>query len=191
MNEPAKPPPEPVVIKKYANCRLYSPAARGYVTLDQLAVMVCDGTSFVIENAKTGEDITQSVLTQVVFDKESESGPAMLPVSVLRQLIGFYGSSMQELLPFYLNHAMQMFVHNQEAMRDYMEQTFNSLDPFGQFEAMGKRNIALFEETMKAFQSAYSTDDEEPGEAAGNLGNGDDTESVEKPIREPTKNVSD
>lgn len=139
-----------VVIKKYANRRLYNTATSSYVTLDHLSQMVKDNTDFVVYDAKTGEDITRPVLTQIIVEEENK-GQNLLPISFLRQLIGFYGDSLQGLLPSYLEQSMRSFAHNQEQMREYMQGTMQGIFPFGQFEEMNKQNMALFEQTMKMF----------------------------------------
>jgi polyhydroxyalkanoate synthesis repressor PhaR len=138
---------EPVVVKKYANRRLYNTATSSYVTLEDLAQMIKGGGDFVVYDAKTGEDITRSVLTQIIVEQE-QKGQNLLPISFLRQLIGFYGNSMQFLVPGYLEQAMLAFAKNQEQMRDSLRATFG-IFPFGQFEEMGKQNIALFERALK------------------------------------------
>jgi polyhydroxyalkanoate synthesis repressor PhaR len=138
---------KPVVVKKYANRRLYNTATSSYVTLEDLAKMIKDGGDFIVHDAKTGEDITRSVLTQIIVEQE-QKGQNLLPISFLRQLIGFYGDSMQFLVPGYLEQAMVSFARNQDQMRDTLRATFG-LFPFGQFEEMGKQNIALYEQALK------------------------------------------
>ena len=137
----------PTVVKKYANRRLYNTATSSYVTLEDLATMIKEGGDFVVYDAKTGEDITRSVLTQIIVEQE-QKGQNLLPISFLRQLIGFYGDSMQFLVPGYLEQAMIAFAKNQEQMRNSLRATFG-IFPFGQFEEMGKQNIALFERALK------------------------------------------
>ncbi|OKH86277.1 polyhydroxyalkanoate synthesis repressor PhaR [Thalassospira sp. TSL5-1] len=151
--------PDRVVIKKYANRRLYNTATSSYVTLDHLAQMVKDNTDFVVYDAKTGDDITRPVLTQIIVEEENK-GQNLLPISFLRQLIGFYGDSLQGLLPSYLEQAMRSFAHNQEQMRDYMQDTMHGMFPFGQFEEMNKQNMALFEQTMKMFSPFLAKEQE-------------------------------
>jgi polyhydroxyalkanoate synthesis repressor PhaR len=141
----------PIVIKKYANRRLYNTATSSYVTLDDLARMVKAHTDFVVYDAKTGEDITRAVLTQIIVEEEGKGGQNLLPISFLRQLIGLYGDSMQWLVPRYLEHAMSTFNRNQEQMRKSLQDAFGGLFPFGSLEQMGKQNLALFEQTMKMF----------------------------------------
>lgn len=141
---------EPITIKKYANRRLYNTQSSSYVTLDHLAQMIKDGTDFVVYDAKTGEDITRSVLTHIIVEEESK-GHNLLPLGFLRHLISFYGDSLQSLVPSYLEQSMQSFAHNQEQMRHYMQDAFGGMNPFAQFEDMGRKNMALFENAMKMF----------------------------------------
>src|SRR6266404_5325742 len=138
---------KPVVVKKYANRRLYNTVTSTYVTLDDLAKMIKDGGNFVAYDAKSGEDITRSVLTQIIVEQEHK-GQNLLPISFLRQLISLYGDSMQFLVPGYLEQAMIAFARNQEQMRKNLQATFG-IFPFGQFEEMGKQNMALFERALK------------------------------------------
>jgi polyhydroxyalkanoate synthesis repressor PhaR len=145
----------PTVVKKYANRRLYNTATSSYVTLEDLATMIKEGGDFVVYDAKTGEDITRSVLTQIIVEQE-QKGQNLLPISFLRQLISFYGDSMQFLVPGYLEQAMIAFAKNQEQMRSSLRATLG-IFPFGQFEEMGKQNIALFERALKML-SPYGRD---------------------------------
>jgi polyhydroxyalkanoate synthesis repressor PhaR len=140
----------PVVIKKYANRRLYNTATSAYVTLDHLSQMVKDKTDFVVYDAKTGEEITRSVLTQIIVEEESKGGQTMLPIPFLRQLISFYGDSLQGVVPQYLEMSMTQFARNQEQMRRYLQNAFG-FNPFQQFESMGKQNMAMFEQAMRMF----------------------------------------
>ncbi|WP_448188940.1 polyhydroxyalkanoate synthesis repressor PhaR [Azospirillum sp. sgz301742] len=139
-----------ITIKKYANRRLYNTATSSYVTLDHLCQMVKDGLDFVVYDAKTGEDITRSVLTQIIVEEESK-GQNLLPIPFLRQLIGFYGDNMQWMVPRYLEYSMQSFARNQEQMRDYFQNTLGGMFPFGRLEEMGKQNLAMFERAMRMF----------------------------------------
>ena len=150
--------PKPTVVKKYANRRLYNTATSSYVTLDDLARMIREGGNFVVYDAKTGDDITRSVLTQIIFEQE-QKGQNLLPISFLRQLISLYGDSMQFLVPGYLEQAMVTFARNQEQMRNSLRATFG-IFPFGQFEEMGKQNIALFERALK-MMSPYASEAKE------------------------------
>ena len=147
---PPSPSPEPVTIKKYANRRLYNTATSSYVTLEHLCQMVKDGVDFVVYDAKTNEDITRQVLTQIIVEEESK-GQNLLPISFMRKLIGFYGGNMQWALPTYLDQSMQSFSRNQEQMRDYFQKTMGGIFPFDAFSAMGKQNVAMMEQAMKMF----------------------------------------
>ncbi|WP_044560394.1 polyhydroxyalkanoate synthesis repressor PhaR [Azospirillum sp. B4] len=143
--------PAPITIKKYANRRLYNTATSSYVTLDHLCQMVKDGTDFVVYDAKTGDDITRSVLTQIIVEEESKGGQNLLPIGFLRQLISLYGDNMQWMVPKYLEYSMQSFTRNHEKMRDYFQNTLGGIFPFGSFEEMGKQNMAMFERAMRMF----------------------------------------
>ena len=145
----------PIVIKKYANRRLYNTATSSYVTLDDLCTMVKGGGEFVVYDAKTGEDITRPVLTQIIVEEEQKVGQNLLPTSFLRQLIGLYGDSMQWLVPRYLEHVMAAFGRNQEQMRKSLHDAFGGMFPFGQIEEMGKQNLAILEQTMKMFTPPF------------------------------------
>lgn len=144
------PKPAPVVIKKYANRRLYNTATSAYVTLEHLSQMVKDKVDFVVYDAKTGDEITRSVLTQIIFEEESKGGQTLLPIPFLRQLISFYGDSLQGVVPQYLEMSMSQFARNQEQMRSYLQNAFG-FNPFQQFETMGKQNMAMFEKAMRMF----------------------------------------
>ena len=133
-----------VVIKKYANRRLYDTESSSYITLDRLAEMVREGRDFEVVDAKTGEDITRQVLTQIIVDEEAR-GSTMLPVNFLKQLIGLYGNSMQGVVPQYLDAAMDAFKRNQQALG----QAFSG----NAFADIAKRNMAMFEDASKAFGS--------------------------------------
>ncbi|KAF0137653.1 MAG: polyhydroxyalkanoate synthesis repressor PhaR [Rhodospirillaceae bacterium] len=143
-----------VMIKKYANRRLYNTATSSYVTLDHLCRMVKDGTNFMVHDAKTGEDITRSVLTQIIVEEEAK-GQNLLPISFLRQLISFYGDSLGGLVPRYLEYSMHAFAQHEEQMRSLMQNALDGLFPFNQFEEMGKQNMDFFEGAMKMFIPFY------------------------------------
>ena len=149
---------EQVTIKKYANRRLYNTATSSYVTLDHLAQMVKDGIDFAVFDAKTGEDITRSVLTHIIVEEESK-GPNLLPIDFLRHLITFYGDSLQAVVPNYLDHTMHAFARNQEQIRGAMQDALGGLNPFGQFGEIGKQNMAMFENAMKMFVPFYGAND--------------------------------
>jgi polyhydroxyalkanoate synthesis repressor PhaR len=139
----------PVVVKKYANRRLYNTESSSYITLDSLAEMVRDGRDFVVYDAKTSEDITRSVLTQIIVEEEAK-GRALLPTGFLRQLIGFYGDSMQSVVPKYLEQAMGAFARQQEQLGRAVQQTMGSFYP-PSLEEVGRQNMAMMERAMSLF----------------------------------------
>jgi polyhydroxyalkanoate synthesis repressor PhaR len=163
---------KPVVVKKYANRRLYNTGTSSYVTLDDLAKLIKEGGDFVAYDAKTGEDITRSVLTQIIVEQE-QKGQNLLPTSFLRQLISFYGDSMQFLVPGYLEQAMIAFARNQEQMRKNLQATFG-IFPFGQFEEMGKQNMALFQRALKLLSPYGSGERAAPDEPEAKHKEGED-----------------
>lgn len=142
---------DPIVIKKYANRRLYNTATSSYVTLDLLSQMVKEHCDFVVYDAKTGEDITRSVLTQIIVEEEGKNGQNMLPISFLRHVISFYGDSLGGVVPQYLEHSMQAFAHNQEKMRKVMQNALDGFFPVQNMEDLNKQNMAFFESAMKMF----------------------------------------
>jgi polyhydroxyalkanoate synthesis repressor PhaR len=142
-----------VVVKKYANRRLYNTESSSYITLDNLADMVRAGRDFVVYDAKSGDDITRSVLTQIIVEEESR-GHALLPTTFLRQLIGFYGDSMGNTVPRYLEQTMSAIARQQEQMREAMQQTMGSLLPPG-LDEMRRQNIAMMERAMSLFSPFY------------------------------------
>ena len=140
----------PIVVKKYANRRLYNTNSSSYVTLEDLCRMVKEGVEFVVRDAKTGEDITRAVLTQIIVEEEAK-GQSLLPISFLRRLIGFYGDSLQGMVAQYLDFALRGFMQNQDAMRDQMRKAFGGMFPFGDLEDMSRRNLQLYENAMRMF----------------------------------------
>ena len=145
-----------IVIKKYANRRLYNTATSSYVTLDTLCTMVKEGQEFVVQDAKSGEDITRSVLTQIIFEEESK-GQNLLPISFLRQLIGFYGDSLETMVPGYLESTMSAFSHNQEQIREHLAGGMGGANPFHQMEELGRQNMAMFQQAMGMFTPFANT----------------------------------
>ena len=139
-----------VVIKKYANRRLYNTSSSTYVTLDHLAQMVRDDVDFVVFDAKSGEDITRSVLAQIIFEEESK-GESLLPIQFLRQLIGFYGDQMQAVLPSYLELSLDNFSRQQDQFRGQMAKTFGAVPGAGLIDESVRQNIAMFDRAMKMF----------------------------------------
>jgi len=153
-SESGKSGDERVVIKKYANRRLYNTASSSYVTLEHLSEMVKKGVDFVVYDAKTNEDITRPVLTQIIFDEESR-GQNLLPIQFLRQLIRFYGDSMQALVPSYLELSLDSFTQQQERMRKQFADTLGGAmvgkGSLGYFEDQVRQNMLLFDRAMKMF----------------------------------------
>ncbi|MEH6403553.1 MAG: polyhydroxyalkanoate synthesis repressor PhaR [Sneathiella sp.] len=141
---------DPIVIKKYANRRLYNTSTSSYVTLDHLSKMVKEGNDFVVFDAKSDEDITRSVLTQIIFEEEAK-GQNLLPINFLRQLIRYYGDSLQTVIPDYLDMSMQSFTNNQDQMRESLPENLMGNPLFHQFEEMGRHNMAVFGQAMKLF----------------------------------------
>ena len=181
----------PVVIKKYANRRLYNTATSSYVTLDYLCGMVKEGVEFTVCDAKTGEDITRSVLTQIIVEEEAK-GQNLLPISFLRQLISFYGDNLQYVVPGYLDYTMQNFCTNQDQLRDNLEEAMSGFSPFSQFEEMSKQNIAMFQKTMSMFSpfsqgggggtqggAPAGATGNSSGNSSGNTASGDDSEKIQ------------
>jgi polyhydroxyalkanoate synthesis repressor PhaR len=161
---------EPVTIKKYANRRLYNTGTSTYVTLEDLAAMVKKGEDFVVYDAKTSEDITRSVLTQIIFEQENkEGGQNLLPIAFLRQLIRFYGDSMQMLVPRYLDMAIESLTREQEKFRNQMAQAFGA-GPFAPLEEQVRRNMEMFERAFSMFapfgrrESSAAEPDKPPSE---------------------------
>ena len=142
---------EPVIIKKYANRRLYNTSTSSYVTLDHLCQMVKDGVEFVVYDAKTSEDITRSVLTQIIFEEEAK-GENLLPIRFLRQLIQFYGDNLQAIVPGYLEASIDNFARHQEQMRQQLASAFGGAGmPFKQMEELTRQNMAMVERAMGMF----------------------------------------
>lgn len=151
-----------VVIKKYANRRLYNTSTSTYVTLDDLAQMVKQGTEFAVYDAKTGEDITRSVLTQIIFEEESK-GTNLLPINFLRQLIRFYGDSMQAFVPGYLEMSLQTLGKEQDRLRQQIMDAWGA-DPLKAVEEQTKRNMSMFTDAMRMFNPFTAmTPGQQPG----------------------------
>ncbi len=163
----------PITIKKYANRRLYNTATSSYVTLDHLSTMVKEGINFVVFDAKSGDDITRSVLTQIIMEEESK-GDSLLPIAFLRRLISFYGDSLGDFVPRYLELSMETFARNQEQMRGQIGNSFGGMFPFRQVEEMGKANMKAFQNAMDMFSPFGPGGPGGPGghQAGGTQGNG-------------------
>ncbi|HVY33250.1 MAG TPA: polyhydroxyalkanoate synthesis repressor PhaR [Caulobacteraceae bacterium] len=142
---------ERVVIKKYANRRLYNTASSSYVTLEHLSEMVKKHVDFVVYDAKTNDDITRSVLTQIIFDEENNGQQNLLPIQFLRQLIRFYGDSIQALVPSYLELSLDSFTQQQERMRSQLSETLGAGQGLKYFDEQIRQNMQLFDRAMKMF----------------------------------------
>lgn len=145
---------EAVLIKKYANRRLYNTRTSAYVTLEDLARMVREGVDFNVQDAKTGEDLTRQILTQIIFEEESR-GEALLPVQFLRRLIGFYGGSAQGLLPSYLEMSLDTFTKQQEQLRSQWSAALGATPGGNLMQEAVRQNMAMFEQAMRMWPSFY------------------------------------
>jgi polyhydroxyalkanoate synthesis repressor PhaR len=142
---------QPTTIKKYANRRLYNTGTSTYVTLEDLAAMVKEGEDFLVYDAKTGDDITRSVLAQIIFEQENKAGQNLLPTTFLRQLIRFYGDSMQMVVPKYLEQSIATLTQEQEKFRKQLANTLSGT-PFAPLEEQVRRNMELFQQTFSMFK---------------------------------------
>jgi len=138
------------IVKKYANRRLYNTATSSYVTLDELSRMVRDGEHFLVYDAESGEDITRSVLTQIILEEDGK-GRNLLPIGFLRQLISYYDDSLQQVLPRYLDISMESFTRQQDQMRAYLQGTFGPFFPAERFDEMTRQNMALLQNAARMF----------------------------------------
>jgi polyhydroxyalkanoate synthesis repressor PhaR len=162
-------PATPITIKKYANRRLYNTASSAYVTLADLAKMVKTGDDFVVYDAKTNEEITRSVLAQIIFEQEGVEGQSLLPITFLRQLIRFYGDSVQALLPSYLEYSIDQFSGEKQAMREAASRALgqgpSSASSFGALQEMTRKNFAAFNRALGLF-APFAGPAERPAEPA-------------------------
>jgi len=165
-----------VIIKKYANRRLYNTKSSSYITLDHLAEMTREGIEFKVVDAKTGADITHQILTQIIMEEETARGEQMLPVNFLRQLIGMYGNSMQGLVPHYLEASMEQFRANQAKLRDAFESSLGN-NPLAK---LAQQNLAMFKAAASAFVPGLADDKDE---AAGK-DDGDEIAALRKQMAE-------
>lgn len=155
----------PIIIKKYPNRRLYNTETSVYVTLEDLAVLVKDGQDFVVQDAKTGEDLTRQVLTQIIFELETKGNP-MLPTKFLRSVIRFYDDSMGGTLQHYLDASMHAFLNNQEKLRSYTARAMQGFAPISQMEEMTRQNMAFFEKAFSMFTpfgNVFNPDEKDKG----------------------------
>jgi polyhydroxyalkanoate synthesis repressor PhaR len=195
----------PITIKKYANRRLYNTGTSAYVTLEDLADMVKKGQDFVVFDAKSGEDITRSVLTQIIFEQEGKGGQSLLPVAFLRQLIRFYGDSMQLLVPSYLEFAIDKLTNEQQKFRDQMGDASGAAQQtrqlFGSLEEQARMNMAMFNQALAMFtpfaappppppQPAPASNPEPKGKNGGEK-NGGDIEDMKRQLDAMQKRLDD
>ncbi len=179
---------QPITIKKYANRRLYNTGTSTYVTLEDLAAMVKDGEDFLVYDAKTGDDITRSVLAQIIFEQENKAGQNLLPTTFLRQLIRFYGDSMQMVVPKYLEQSIDTLTREQEKFRKQMTTTFSGT-PFAPLEEQVRRNMEMFERTFAMFKpfGVPPRQDNASGEATSSTpvpGEADDIDDLKRQMKE-------
>ena len=169
-SDPPSDKKEPVVVKKYANRRLYNTETSTYVTLDDLASMVKGERDFVVFDAKTGDDLTHAVLTQIIVDQESRMGTqTLLPIPFLRQLIRFYGDSVERLVPSYLQITLQSLAKEQERFRKTFAGAFTPAGAFEAYQEQARKNLAMFEQAMAMFSPfghAVANSGAKPGEEA-------------------------
>ena len=178
---------EPITIKKYANRRLYNTGTSTYVTLEDLASMVKAGEDFVVYDAKTGEDITRSVLTQIIFEQENKEGQNLLPINFLRQLIRFYGDSMQMLVPRYLEVSIDSLTREQEKFREQISQAFG-IGGFGAIEEQVRRNMEMFERTFAMF-APFARREGQAGEADKAPASGGEINDLKRQMEEMQKRL--
>ena len=179
---------QPVTIKKYANRRLYNTGTSTYVTLEDLAAMVKKGEDFVVYDAKTGEEITRSVLAQIIFEQENKEGQNLLPIAFLRKLIRFYGDSMQMLVPRYLEVSIESLTREQEKFREQMAQAFG-VSPFGALEDQVRRNMEMFERAFAMFTPFARRESETPAEPEKSPPKAGDIDDLKRQLDEMQKKV--
>jgi polyhydroxyalkanoate synthesis repressor PhaR len=186
-------PDQPTTIKKYANRRLYNTGTSTYVTLEDLAAMVKNGEDFLVYDAKTGDDITRTVLAQIIFEQENKAGQNLLPTTFLRQLIRFYGDSMQMVVPKYLEQSIDMLTREQEKYRKQLTSTFGT-NPFAPLEEHVRRNMEMFERMFKPFvptaRGGVPEAEPPPEESADKTDNIDDLRRQMKEMQERLERMS-
>jgi polyhydroxyalkanoate synthesis repressor PhaR len=178
---------EPITIKKYANRRLYNTGTSTYVTLEDLATMVKDGENFVVFDAKSGEEITRSVLAQIIFEQENKEGQSLLPITFLRQLIRFYGDSMQMLVPRFLEQSMQSLTSQQGKFREQITQAFG-VGGFGPLEDQVRRNMEMFEKTFAMFAPPFARGQGKPASDTPQ-GSGGEMDELKRQLDEMQKRL--
>src|ERR1700755_1758731 len=190
--EPSAKLEHPTTIKKDANRRLYNPGTSTYVTLEDLAAMVKAGEDFLVHDAKTSEDITRQVLAQIIFEQENKEGQSLLPIAFLRQLIRFYGDSMQMLVPRYLEVSIDSLTREQEQFRNQMAQAFGG-SPFGALEDQVRRNMEMFERAFAMFTPFARREGMTGAEIERNIpqpgGSGDEIHDLKRQMEEMQKRL--
>jgi polyhydroxyalkanoate synthesis repressor PhaR len=194
---------QPITIKKYANRRLYNTGTSTYVTLEDLAKMVKDGEDFVVYDAKSGEDITRPVLGQIIFEQEGKDGQGLLPITFLRQLIRFYGDSMQMLVPSYLEFSLDKFVGEQQKMREQFTSALGAnnipgAQMFTVMEEQARKNLAIFNQALSMMNpfvatlqpgAAAATTATEPAKPGDAKANAPDLDELKKQIAEMQRQI--
>ena len=188
---------QPVAIKKYANRRLYHTGTSSYVTLEDLATMVKQGDDIVVFDAKTNEDITRSVLAQIIFEQEGKSGQSLLPITFLRQLIRFYGDSMQMLVPSYLEFSIDKLTSEQQKFRDQMAGALGTKaipggEIFAALEDQARKNMVMFNQALTMFNpfAAGHKPAAQTGDAqAPAAGGGTDLDGLKKQLQDMQKQI--
>src|ERR1700741_2294459 len=184
---------QPTTIKKYANRRLYNTGTSTYVTLEDLAAMVKDGEDFLVYDAKTGDDIRRSVLAQIICEQENKAGQNLLPTTFLRQLIRFYGDSMQMVVPKYLEQSIDTLTREQEKFRKQLASTLSGT-PFAPLEEQVRRNMELFQQTFSMFKPfgarSGTGDDKAPEPVPGDNDNIDDLRRQMKEMQDRLDRMS-
>lgn len=175
---------QPTVIKKYANRRLYHTGTSTYVTLEDLAGMVRQGEDFIVFDAKSGEDITRSVLAQIIFEEEGKDGQSLLPVAFLRQLIRFYGDSIESLVPSYLEFSIENFTREQQKLREKFSQSFGPAAAFHAIEEQVRTNMAMFNEALRLFVPFAQKGEDGPRRPADAAPEAVDLDALKKQVAE-------
>jgi polyhydroxyalkanoate synthesis repressor PhaR len=184
-SDPPSDKKEPVVIKKYANRRLYNTETSTYVTLDDLAAMVKSERDFVVFDAKTGDDLTHSVLTQIIVEQESRMGSqTLLPIPFLRQLIRFYGDSIERLVPSYLQISLDTLTKEQERFRKHFAGAFNPAGAFEAYQEQARKNLAMFEQAMAMFSPFSHGKQQATGAAAPGAAEAKKPDKAEHPAKD-------
>jgi polyhydroxyalkanoate synthesis repressor PhaR len=187
---------QPTTIKKYANRRLYNTGTSAYVTLEDLAEMVKKGEDFVVYDAKTGEEITRSVLTQIIFEQEGKNGQSLLPIAFLRQLIRFYGDSIQMLVPSYLEFSIDKLTSDQHKFREQFEAALGTSplagptrQMFGSLEEQTRKNMALFRQALTMFSPFGGVKTASDSEPEGGEAHKPDLDDMKRQIDEMQKRL--